>query len=121
MVRDPLTPRREKIPEQRRRFARANAVINLRPMMDRRLRKDTRPVDDRAALWIVGAIIEPRDSGVGDRAGAHRAGFERPIEVAAVEPFVAELRRRHARSEEHTSELQSLMRSSDAVLWLQKK
>src|SRR3546814_463153 len=88
MVRDPLTPRREKTPEQRRRFARANAVINLRPMVDRRLREDTWAVDDRAALWIVGAIIEARDSGVGDRAGAHRAGVERHIEVAAVEPFV---------------------------------
>src|SRR3546814_2618490 len=111
--------------------------------------------------------IEARDSRVGDRAGAHRAGFERDIEVAAVEPFIAKLGRRHAnrddfgvrgrvvrfaraivtfgdnrailddhradghfapfggdtgeieraahRSEEHTSELQSLMRISYAV------
>src|SRR3546814_19578545 len=103
MVRDPLTPRREKIPEQRRRFARANAVINLRPMMDRRLRKDTRPVDDRAALCIVGAIIAPRASGVGDRAGAHRAGFERHLAGAAGAPFVAATLRRHTIREDYVA------------------
>jgi 23S rRNA pseudouridine2605 synthase len=48
---------------------------------------------DRPALRIVGAIIEARDSGMGDGARAHRAGFQRDIEVTAVEPFVAELRR----------------------------
>src|SRR3546814_13748810 len=57
-------------------------------MVDRRLRKEARAVGDGAALGIVGAVIEARDAGVGDRAGAHRAGLQRHIEVAAVETFV---------------------------------
>src|SRR3546814_2894961 len=48
--------------------------------------------DLRTALRIVGAVIEARDAGVGDRARAHRAGLQRHIEVAAVEALVAELR-----------------------------
>src|SRR3546814_16388390 len=57
-------------------------------MVDRRLRKEARAVGDGAALGIVGAVLEARDAGVGDRAGAHRAGLQRHIEVAAVETFV---------------------------------
>src|SRR3546814_9110697 len=41
--------------------------------------------------------------------------------IGEVEELVAKLRRGLARSEEHTSELQSLMRTSYAVFCLQKK
>src|SRR3546814_2958550 len=49
----------------------------------------------------------------------HASPHERPIEVQA--PYVAEMVRREmiARSEEHTAELQSLMRNSEADFWLE--
>src|SRR5580698_9694583 len=58
--------------------------------------EDTRSVLHAAALWIVGAKIEPADARQRDRRGAHRAGFERDIEVAAVELLLTEPRRRLA-------------------------
>src|SRR3546814_3684291 len=42
-------------------------------------------------------------------------------EVAAATPLITRLRERYPRSEEHTSELQSLMRISYAVFCLKKK
>ena len=45
---------------------------------------------DRAAFRIARAVIEPRDSGVGDRAGAHRAGFERDPQITVLQPIVAD-------------------------------
>src|SRR3546814_8307434 len=44
-----------------------------------------------------------------------------PVEVVVRVVDVAEVRRRHLRSAEHTSELQSLMRNSSAVFCLKKK
>src|SRR3546814_7874522 len=95
---------------------------------------DVCSADLRAALGIGGAVIKPRDSRVGNGARAHRAGLQRHPQFAAFEPFVAEHAARGAnrldfgvaggivaRSEEHTSELQSLMRISYAVFCLKKK
>src|SRR3546814_1398901 len=73
-----------------------------------------------------------RAVGVADRIGElhlfaareHRGGILDDLRVEAVGHLVAEARQREAalvRSEEHTSELQSLMRISYAVLCLQKK
>ena len=59
-------------------------------MMAGRRREELHAVVHRPALRIGGAVIEPADTGEGDRARAHGAGLERDIEVAVVEPFGAE-------------------------------
>src|SRR3546814_6197031 len=53
------------------------------------------------------------------RRGVHRVGVERPRDLPRQTLVPCE--RRSARSEEHTSELQSLMRISYAVFCLKKK
>src|SRR3546814_1050850 len=63
----------------------------------------------------------PRDGAVGFRAG-RRPGAKRRIQGRDARRGVSRGLRRHAdRSEEHTSELQSLMRISYAVFCLKKK
>ena len=72
-----------------------------------RLREEARAVLDRAALRIARAIIEPRDPGMRDRAGAHRARLQRHPQVAILQPLAPERLRpprgspasRHARSD----------------------
>src|SRR3546814_16076040 len=65
--------------------------------------------------------------GADDRSGLHRAGVRVEVDIDVIE-LVAEdiedalpVRPVHIRSEEHTSELQSLMRISYAVFCLKKK
>ncbi len=48
--------------------------------------EETHTVFDRTALGIVSAEIEPAQAGMGDGTGAHGAGLERHIEIAAIEP-----------------------------------
>src|SRR3546814_2375928 len=59
------------------------------------------------------------DEEAGGRARHHEAGIE--AAAAAESVAAAEKLKLHARSEEHTSELQSLMRISYAVFCLKKK
>lgn len=91
-----LTQRRKKIPEQRARRRCPYAIVNLGPVVHRWLGENARAMDDGAALGIVGAVIEPRDAGMSDRARAHCAGFEGDKEVAPVEAIVAKPCRRGA-------------------------
>ena len=44
---------------------------------------------DGAALGVRGRVVEPAQAGMSDRAGAHRAGLERHVEIAAVQPLGA--------------------------------
>src|ERR1700677_1562009 len=67
--------------------------------MTRRRGKEFHAAVYRAALRIGGAVIEAADAGESEGAGAHRAGLERDIDVAAFEPFGAEERRRLADSD----------------------
>ena len=53
-------------------------------------------VVDRAALRVARAVIHPPQPRERDRARAHRARFQRHIEVAAGQPFAADQRRRGA-------------------------
>ena len=64
-------------------FALADAAIDFRQVMASRLVENARTVLDAAALRIVGAEIKPADARQGDRCGAHRAGFERHVQIAA--------------------------------------
>src|SRR3546814_2880354 len=83
---------------------------------DQRNIAQKRDAFDRLALVVVEQAADREDFAVID--GQH--GFERPF----VDDQVAVARRhrtRDARSEEHTSELQSLMRNSYAVFCLKKK
>src|SRR3546814_5765859 len=80
---------------------------------------------DRRVLFEVGvavallqqhlAILHHHDHGAGDVAGSQRIGHE------AVQPGFGVGLGQRGRSEEHTSELQSLMRISYAVLSLKQK
>src|SRR3546814_9732696 len=56
-----------------------------------------------------------------DSPGARRGGRRRPYPAGRSHPHGGHGRRIHLRSEEHTSELQSLMRNSYAVFCLKKK
>ncbi len=55
-----------------------------------------RAVLHRTPLGIAGCVIEPRDPGVGNRSGTHRARLKRNPELAAIESLVAQLRRGRA-------------------------
>src|SRR3546814_3707870 len=73
-------------------------------------------VQERAECGVlVVAARDPAVEPVGDRGQAeHRRGGE-------IGPLVGQVEHQHQRSEEHTSELQSLMRISYAVFCLKKK
>src|SRR3546814_1102156 len=72
-------------------------------------------------------IVQPVGRTIGrrrDRAAADGTGnhfCREMIDRHSGNPFTAKRARRHDRSEEHTSELQSLMRISYAVFCLKKK
>src|SRR3546814_10370360 len=67
-------------------------------------------------LWRPGALVEAAED---DAVGLLQAGFEQaPDEQARMAAVTGA---HHARSEEHTSELQSLMRISYAVFCLTKQ
>src|SRR3546814_10615026 len=87
----------------------------------------------RPALWRIGQFeaqraadrislhqpqLEPLADAIADAA---TLAVERPRRLVIEETLAAQRRHRHQRSEEHTSELQSLMRNSYAVFCLKKK
>src|SRR3546814_10840929 len=67
------------------------------------------------------ATIAPGAAGGGDSAGVARTRRAGGEQARTDGPRLAQERRGRHRSEEHTSELQSLMRSSYAVFCLKKK
>src|SRR3546814_1736945 len=67
---------------------------------------------------VVSQILADREAGGGDGLAAFHAEH---VEAEALAQFVEHRDRSAARSEEHTSELQSLMRISYAVFCLKKK
>src|SRR4051812_6777170 len=69
---------------------------------------------DCAALQVGGAEIEAAEAGERDRARAHRAGFERDVEIAGVEPLVAERARRGADCE-HLGMRRGIMVADGAI------
>lgn len=85
-----LTPLGKELPEQFGSLIRRYSSINFRPVMDRRLFKQPRPMRHSATLRIIRAIIEPRDPGMGYGSGAHSAGFQRHPHVASGQPVIAQ-------------------------------
>jgi len=77
----------EKPFEQRRCLGLADAGIDFGPVQALGMIEHPRAVFDCAALGIAGRVIQPRDPGMGDGACAHRAGLQRHVKVAVVEPF----------------------------------
>src|SRR5690606_40055340 len=71
-----LATRGEEFPQQSSGLLLADARIDLGPVQALRLLEHASAVGDRAALGIVGAVVEARDPRMNDRARAHRAGFE---------------------------------------------
>lgn len=55
------------------------------------MREHTRAVLDATAFGIGCRIIEPAQARVGNRGGAHRAGFERNVEIAIADALRAQL------------------------------
>src|SRR5271169_62459 len=84
------TPLLEEILEQDGCLGFTQSAIDFRPVMAGRRGKELHAIVHRAALGVGGAVIQPADAGKRHGAGAHGAGFERDIEVAAVEAFSAE-------------------------------
>src|SRR3546814_10794318 len=81
---------------------------------------DALPLSPAGAFEFVKRGADQHRAGAGDRmAECDRAAVG--IDLAAVEIEVADELLHHDRSEEHTSELQSLMRISYAVFCLKKK
>ena len=91
-----LTPCGKKHSQQIGRLVRCNSGIHLGFMMHCQLFEQPRPVRYRTSLWVVGAIIESRNAGVGYGSGAHSAGFECHPKVAAGQSVIAKERRRFA-------------------------
>ncbi len=54
------------------------------------LRKKARAIFHRAALFVLGREIKPADAGEGHRPGAHGAGLQRHVKIAANQPLVAD-------------------------------
>jgi hypothetical protein len=75
----------EKTAENLAAGRRQNAADALDTMIQTRIVQQVKQRIDRAGLRIGCPINDHRDSGLKDRAGAHRAWFERHIERAAVE------------------------------------
>jgi hypothetical protein len=71
------------------RFAPKNSRSS-RAASPSRMPEEADAVLDRAALGIGCAEIHPPDAGESDRGRAHRAGFERHVEVAARQALVLE-------------------------------
>src|SRR5829696_2481987 len=76
-------PLPEERPQQRRRPRLPDAAVDLRPVVAGRARVDARAVVDAAALGVGGAVVEAAEAGEAERVGAHRAGLEGDVEVAA--------------------------------------
>src|SRR3546814_9908272 len=75
----------------------------------------------KAVLDVSGEHAEGAED-AGQRRHKHRADAEQPGDLHGMQgPAAAERHQSHLRSEEHTSELQSLMRTSYAVFCLTKK
>ncbi len=69
-----------------------DAAVDLGLVVGGRLLEHPRPVLDCPALWVVGAEIKPAQASQADRRGAHRARFERDVEIAIDKTHGAELR-----------------------------
>jgi hypothetical protein len=82
-----LPPRQKKSPHYVGRFAFPNAPINIGRVVAGRLREKPGTMIDRAAFGIARGKVEPAHTGEGNRGGAHRAGLERHVKVAAGQPL----------------------------------
>jgi len=88
-----MPPCTEEFLQERSRRRGVAQALDLGAMVAGRLRKETRAIEDRAALGILGRKHQTLDAGETDRAGAHRTRFERNEERRPDEPLIAELGR----------------------------
>lgn len=71
-----LAPCPEEPPQQLGAFISQDPAFHLRPPVARRLAEVMRAVLNRASLRIRGAVDEPTNAGMADRAGAHGAWLQ---------------------------------------------
>lgn len=74
-------------------------AINFRRVVTGGLRKESWSMVNRAAFRIARTEIQTANTGKRNRARAHRAGFERHIEIAIGEPFAPEFARSLAQNQ----------------------
>src|SRR3546814_6024180 len=105
------------------------------PVTERRPHGDARAQKRRNGRQVFRLVIDAKDEVLADndmvriaavgwkaRLGLHaHIGARQPVLAVLLKPFAARRAMPAARSEEHTSELQSLMRISYAVFCLKKK
>ncbi len=90
------TPLREEIDQQRGSLFLGQPTIDFWLMMALRLRKNARAMFHPPSLGISRAIIEPGDSGMGNRTRAHGTWFQRHIKIAIAEAKITQMCRRRA-------------------------
>jgi hypothetical protein len=86
--REILSAAPEEPAQQRRRLCLAQPAIDFGPVQAGWLVEQPRAMLHRAALGVWRGIIDAGDAGVGDRARAHRAGFEGDPQVAFLESLL---------------------------------
>ena len=78
--------------EESARFGFSQARIDVRHMMAGRLVENARTVLDAAAFPVTCPVINAPNAGEGDRGRAHRAGFQRHVEIAVDQAFAVQHR-----------------------------
>ena len=82
----------EEVLEQGLGLGGADAVEDFGDVVALRMAEDPRALRHAAGFRVGGAVDQPRDAGLADGGGAHRAGFEGDIERVAGQPLAAGLR-----------------------------
>lgn len=82
----------KKLPQQFRRSLFLDAAIHIGPMVAGRLRKKARAMVHAAALGVGRAVINPAQPRKRNGRRAHRARFQRDIQIEPAKPFIAEPR-----------------------------
>src|SRR4051794_28436023 len=85
-------PRREEVAQQRAGLGLADAAVDLGAVVAAGRGEVAHAAFHRAALRVGSAVIEAADAGERQGGGAHRAGFQRHVEVAVDQPLGAERR-----------------------------
>ena len=85
------SPAAEKILHQRAAFFFEHAGSHFDPMVQKIRIADAKSTMYRACTFVRGAVNQTPDARLNQRAGAHRARFNRRIDINAREPVIAEL------------------------------
>ena len=85
------SPAAEKILHERATFVFEHALSDFNSMIQKICVADPEATLDRARALVFGAVNESSDARLNQRAGTHRARFDRRVNVDARQPVIAEL------------------------------